>query len=224
MGSKGAGKTEKLGTHLTGRDPGEQVPLSGIQEWKVRLSTRKSANSLLSQIPPTDHCDYGSDEPPQAWAASCPTDLPDAEMDPWCTCSTRNNETVLFGYAIRHPVTIGLSWVRSTPVQSLDLQARRAVTWSGRRYALGRRIHQDEIRGEGEEAWIAFDLLMNDNTGTGALSRASRFDRLVAAQWVRTCKIARHLDVEPPKRSPVSIKLFLNIYLDAYVTLMNSWH
>ena len=94
----------------------------------------------------------------------------DAYMDPWCVVSVITGERLLFGFAVRHPATGGLSWVRSTPIRHLDEVTGCAITESGRPYALGRRIEPEKVPLEGEEAWLAFDLLI----GADAVGRRSR--------------------------------------------------
>jgi hypothetical protein len=55
----------------------------------------------------------------------------------------------------------------TTPIRQLDAASSQATTASGRRYTLGRRIQLEDVPGEGEEAWIAFDLLIGADAADG---------------------------------------------------------
>jgi hypothetical protein len=86
---------------------------------------------------------------------------PEASLDPWCIARLKSGERILFGFAIRHPRTMGLSWVKSTPVRSLDDVKGHAVTESDRLDGLGRRFDVNNIRDEGVEAWVAYGTLFS---------------------------------------------------------------
>jgi hypothetical protein len=141
----------------------------------------------------------------------------DARMDPWCIVPLVDGTQVLFGFAMRHPVTGGLGWTRSTPVESLDATAHRASTASGRRYELGRRVEPQDIPSEGEEAWIAFDLLIGLDAADGDSVPPISADPERDGRWVAACKIARHLRLVPPGRAPALVERFLALHATAYV-------
>jgi hypothetical protein len=79
-------------------------------------------------------------------------------MDPWLLVKLANGSNALFGFAIQHAGTGGLSWVLSTPVVWIDTEAGRAETASGRRYTLGREVTVGTL--PTVEARIAFTLLV----------------------------------------------------------------
>jgi hypothetical protein len=143
----------------------------------------------------------------------------DACMDPWCVIRMLTGDDILFGFAIRHPRTGGLSWLRGTPIQHLDDVSRGATTASGRHYRLGRRIELEDIPWEGEEAWLAFDLLVrpqaDHDEAVAMLSAHPEHD----AQWVAACKMARHLRIDAPSRIPVLVQRFIQRYLSSYFEL-----
>lgn len=136
-------------------------------------------------------------------------------MDPWCVVPLVCGDRVLFGFATRHPVTGGLGWTRSTAVQELDAIAYRAVTASGRRYELGRRIDPEDIPAEGDEAWMAFDLLIGPDAADGDAVPPISADPTRDARWVAACKMARHLSIGAPGRSPSEVEAFLELHLAA---------
>ena len=144
-------------------------------------------------------------------------DGPDAHMDPWCVVPLGDGAEVLFGFAVRHPGTGGLSWVRSTPVRELDEASRRATTASGRRYELGRRIELEDVPGEGDEAWLAFDLLIGLDAADGDAVPSTSADPPRDTRWVAACKIARHLGIEAPGRAPAAVEAFLALNMIAYI-------
>ena len=115
---------------------------------------------------------------------------PDACMDPWLTVDA-TGETCLFGYALLHPRTGGLSWVLTTPLVGFDRHGRQARTASGRLYALGREIRQEELD---EEGAVALRLLVRHPYATDP---ASERDRI----WLASQKMARHLGAPPPTRN-----------------------
>ena len=141
----------------------------------------------------------------------------DAYLDPWCAVPLIGGDDVLFGFALAHPTTGGLGWLVSTPVRSLDRKRRRAVTASGRRYRLGRRIALRDIPGQGEEAWLAFDLLVGaDAADLDAVPPISA-DPAADRQWVAACKMARHLCLAAPSRAPREVEAFISENLHAYL-------
>lgn len=150
-----------------------------------------------------------------------PEPAPDATLDPWCVVPIIG-ERVLFGYAVTHPETGGLSWMSSTPVRYLDETAQRATTASGRRYALGRRIEPTDVVTEGEEARVAFELLIGAAATDAAAGPSISIDRHPDACWVTACKMARHLGITPPARSPVAVQDFLRLHGEAYAALRAS--
>ena len=139
----------------------------------------------------------------------------DAHLDPWCIVDLTTGETVLFGFALVHPVTNGLSWLHSSHVISLKMADLTATTRSGRRYVLGRYFNVTDISGEGEEARTAFDVML------GAEAKAMQSIRLLDAQWVAACKMARHLALPPPTRRQADIEAFTKSNQQDYVRLCN---
>ena len=142
----------------------------------------------------------------------------DAYMDPWCVVPLITGDHILFGFAIEHAATGGLSWVRSTPIRYLNEDAGRATTASGRHYKLGRRIDPEGIPMEGDEAWLAYDLLISpdaDDDVVPPLSADSQRD----AEWIAACKMARHLRVTLPVRAPVAVQEFMRLHTEAYLAL-----
>jgi hypothetical protein len=138
-------------------------------------------------------------------------------MDPWCAVPLIGGERVLFGFAVWHPNTGGLSWVCSTPIRKLDAESGQATTASGRHYRLGRRIQPEDVPNEGQEAWIAFDLLIGADAADGdALPRISA-DPAGDTQWVTACKMARHLGLTAPSRAPTDVEAFLVQNMGAYM-------
>lgn len=144
---------------------------------------------------------------------------PDACMDPWCLVQLVTGQSVLFGFAVRHPTTGGLSWVRSTVVEEHDAAAGRARTRSGRVYDLGRHLLQEDIPAESLEAWVAYDLLMADDAKRYDAVPPVSADLELDAMWLAARKMAKHLDVSPPNRRPAQVHAFLRRHMDAYVTL-----
>ena len=146
----------------------------------------------------------------------------DALIDPWCTLEIAAGKHVLYGYAIHHSFTGDLSWVASTAIHWIASDARRAVTVSGRRYELGRRIKPVDIPSEGEEAWLAYDILLGDHVvDRDAVPRLS-VDRESDSAWLTACKIARHLYVATPGRALLAVDSFLKNHEKKY-RLKRSW-
>lgn len=123
-----------------------------------------------------------------------------AHLDPWLlfhaqdTHSDSPRTLFLFGYALHHHRLLGLSWIRSTPVQRLRCDARSAVTASGSRYALGRRAQAlDDLGPEGRVAWNG----LVHGTGT-------RLER----RWLGACKAARWLNAQPPALAEDAVSAF----------------
>ena len=140
-------------------------------------------------------------------------------MDPWCVVELVAGGSVLFGYAIRHAATGGLSWTCSTPIVELDADGGHARTMSGRRYRLGRRIDIGDIPDEGEEAWLAFAVLIGANAADGDAVPPVSADPAREGMWLAACKMARHLRVAPPGRAPKELDVFIGKYLEAYLDL-----
>lgn len=131
-------------------------------------------------------------------------------LDPWCVVEIGGRRH-LFGFAEEHPVTGGLSWLRTSRVERIDEAAGTAVTESGSVYRLGRRIEAREI--DDEEALVAKELLVDrwpDSEAEGG--RAGR--------WLTARKVARHLGVEPPSRSEAAVDAFLGEHKGAYLRKM----
>ena len=141
---------------------------------------------------------------------------PDAHLDPWCVARGRHGWRILFGFALRHPSTGGLSWMASTELVRMDLEASLCGTRSGRVYLLGRRFRPEEVALEGEEAALAFAILVEEDRASGSQSAPTRLDRL----WLSSCKTARHLGVAPPGRDRREIIGFMNRHLAEYGAAM----
>jgi hypothetical protein len=111
-----------------------------------------------------------------------------AHLDPWLPFGEHGGagppRLYLFGWALHHHRLLGLAWIRSSLVVSLDEGANRASTVSGSRYALGRRLASpDELCVEGRVAWAALVL--------GGVSELEQ-------RWLAARKAARWLGVPPP--------------------------
>lgn len=143
----------------------------------------------------------------------------DARMDPWCLVPLVTGEQILFGFAVEHPQTGGLGWVRSMPIRDLNEVAGRAATASGRQYALGRRVEPVDIPLEGEEACLAYDLLIGDGAAQGIAARPVPATREDDIAWLAACKMARHLGVAAPDRVPATVQEFVKQNIDAYQQL-----
>jgi hypothetical protein len=131
---------------------------------------------------------------------------PHARLDPWCLVPFLGADC-LFGFAIYHNGTGGLSWMRSSGVAYLDETLARARTESGRLYELGRRTAVADL--QGPEAWAALYLLVKTP------SDFSEEAQLLGA-WLTTCKMARWLGLPPPSRNPVEVRQFLAAHGEAY--------
>jgi hypothetical protein len=140
---------------------------------------------------------------------------PNALMDPWCLVELADGSEVLFGFAIEHRGTGGLSWVLSTSVVRLDAAAGQARTHSGRRYTLGRRLTAMEL--PTEEARIAFALLLTPHPDARAAVPPTTGDPATSAAWVAACKMARHLNVAPPPlHDPAAVRNFFGSNMERY--------
>lgn len=144
-------------------------------------------------------------------------DQADAVMDPWCLVPLGEGIDVLFGFAARHPSTGGLSWVASTAVEELDADRGRARTRSGRRYRLGRRIRLEDVPCEGDEPWIAFELLLGRDVADEDAMPPRVADPGADREWLAACKAARHLGVAPPRRIPAEVTAWLRQHRAAYL-------
>ncbi|NOG73675.1 hypothetical protein [Roseicella sp. DB1501] len=148
----------------------------------------------------------------------CDDRRPDATMDPWCLVELGDGDEVLFGFAVEHARTGGLSWVRSTAVVWLDETAGRARTASGRRYALGRRTTMADL--PTEEARIAFALLVGPHLADPDAGPPVDGDPAAAAAWVAACKVARHLGLDaPPLSDPAAVARFITSNIESYALL-----
>jgi hypothetical protein len=72
---------------------------------------------------------------------------------------------------------------------------------------------------EGEEAWIAYDLLIRPHAQDDEAVPPISADRERDALWVSACKIARHLRVDAPEREPGPVEAFVRQHLDAYLAM-----
>lgn len=122
----------------------------------------------------------------------------DAFMIPWCLVPLADGAEVLFGYALRHSVTGGRAWTRSTAVVDMDASRSRAMTESGRLYALGCCIEQRAIPSLGREAWLAYDLLVAPRAADRNAVPAISTDPVHERRWLGALKMARHLSVPFP--------------------------
>jgi hypothetical protein len=134
----------------------------------------------------------------------------EAHLDPWCHVGLHTGETVLFGYAKAHPVTGGLAWAVTSELVELNRARNGARTMSRRSYVLGRRFDAIDVGAEGEEARLAFELLVGRDY--------ERADDLVMVDrlWLAARKAARQLGVEPPARTNVATRAFFDRHIKAY--------
>ncbi len=137
----------------------------------------------------------------------------DAALDPWCLVLTTDGTTFLFGFSTRHPRTGGLGWLISTEALELDVEHGLAITRSGRRYSLGRRFEAVDVGGEGEEARLAFELLV------GSSFEEEDVLKEVDRHWLMACKAARHLAVARPMRTQTGVSHFFKTHSEAYMRL-----
>jgi hypothetical protein len=137
----------------------------------------------------------------------------DALLDPWCEVPMETGGTILFGYAVYHSETGGLAWLSSSSVVDLDEAAGCARTLSGRRYQLGRAFDPLDVGAEGEEARLAFQLLIG--------VEYEELDELVEVdrRWLMAMKAARHLQVAPPIRTDAATRSFFDKHMEAYFAL-----
>ena len=145
-----------------------------------------------------------------------------AVMDPWCLVELADGSEALFGFAVEHAGTGGLSWVLSTAVVWLDAAAGRAETTSGRRYALGREVTADTL--PTIEARIAFAFLVSPHSPAAIPLPPVSGDLFTAAMWVSACKMARHLRLEaPPLEDAAAVTHFLETNIEQYRLLRHGW-
>jgi hypothetical protein len=148
-----------------------------------------------------------------------PGDDVDAELDPWVLV-VEPGAMSLFGFAVRHPATGGLAWTLSTTVRTLDEARGRAVTRSGRRYALGRRIDADGL--PDEEARVAYALLVGPLLGRDPAKMLGGMHLGFAAAWQLSRKMARHLRLAPPPFEPEPVARFLDMHGERYRQFMRA--
>ncbi|SDB75009.1 hypothetical protein [Belnapia rosea] len=141
---------------------------------------------------------------------------PDALMDPWCAVPVVAGGRVLFGFTLQHPILGRLSWARSSPLVTLDMAAGRATTASGRRYQLGRQVEPKDIPSLGDEAWLAFDLLIGLDAEDGDAVPHISADAARDARWLGACKMARHLGLAPPGRTAAETDAFVVRHFPIY--------
>jgi hypothetical protein len=136
-----------------------------------------------------------------------------AKMTLWMTVDAHGDEC-LFGFAVQHPTTGGLSWVLSTPIVEFTQTADRARTESGRVHALGRQISSRDLDEEGR---VALRLLLADDMS----EYPGRNDDVA---WLTSQKMARHLGVGPPPRGAyVAVEQFIERHRRAYLALRGGW-
>jgi hypothetical protein len=140
-----------------------------------------------------------------------------ARMDPWCMIRLDPQTRILFGFATYHPCTLGLSWMHSTPVRHYSESGGTAYTESGRVYSLGRRFLAQNLPAEGIEAQLAYELLIG--RAADELVPAVEIDPLIDGLWLTACKMARHLKMASPARTPDQIIEFLNRNGPTYAAL-----
>lgn len=129
--------------------------------------------------------------------------MPDAaaHIDPWLVLCERRGHgdrspcaLFLFGFALHHHRLLGLSWIRSSPVQRLDATSGRALTASGSHYSLGRLVRcAADLDLEGRTAW---KVLVE-----GASTPLER-------RWLGLRKAARWLRVEAPALDEDAVSRF----------------
>ena len=136
----------------------------------------------------------------------------EAHLDPWCVVPLDVGGDVLFGFALSHPVTGGLGWTVTSELLELNWAGNGAKTMS-RRYLLGRRFDPLDVGAEGEEARLAFDLLIG--------VAFEDLDELVEVdlRWLQAMKAARHLRVEPPLRTAASTLEFFKRHAELYFAI-----
>lgn len=140
-----------------------------------------------------------------------------ARMDPWCMVHLDPQTRILFGFATYHPHTLGLSWMRSTPVRHYSERGRIAYTESGRVYSLGRRFLPQDLPAEGIEAQLAYELLIG--RVSEELVPPLEINLLIDGLWLTACKMARHLKIPPPQRTPAQIIDFVSRNGETYAAL-----
>jgi len=143
----------------------------------------------------------------------------DARMDPWCAVALANGDSVLFGFALLHPITGGLAWTRSSAIVTLDAVKGRAATQSGRLYGLGTSVELAAIPSLGLEPWLAFDLLIGQRLADAWAVPPISADPERERRWVTACKMARHLNLATPSFTPAAVNDFLATYQEAYACL-----
>ena len=132
-----------------------------------------------------------------------------AHLDPWLPFWEHGGADPprlhLFGWAPHHHRLLGLTWLRSSFVVSLEEEARRASTVSGSRYALGRRLASPaELCPEGRVAWNAL-----------VLGGATELER----RWIAACKAARWLGIPSPALDGDAVGDFVARHGGEYVAL-----
>lgn len=130
-----------------------------------------------------------------------------AKIDPW-TILPDDEGHRLFGYLLSHPTLGGKSWAISTPI--VRRTARRAVTESGRHYALGRHILLSQL--PTDEAHIALRCLRDRLLGLASDAASEQF--------LSVCKMARWLGLPIPDRhDPAAVTQFMATQTAAYLAL-----
>jgi len=130
----------------------------------------------------------------------------DAHIDPWFVVKLGDDHH-LFGFAQRHEETGGLSWIRSSPLVDMDVEAGTATTASGRRYTLGRPASPADM--EGVEPRLAFQLLVEQ-------ADVPKSPDDLRIRWLSCQKMGRHLGVEPPRLARDEVEAFIVENVDAY--------
>jgi hypothetical protein len=139
-----------------------------------------------------------------------PTSNRAARLDPWCLVPVISGEQILFGFATEHPGTGGLAWTRSSAANHLISRIGLAWTESGRVYTLGRRFEVAGLQQEGDEAVVAYALLIGQRDAGG--THIYEGDPTVDAAWLKACKATRHLGIATPGRKPEAVAAFLSIH------------
>jgi hypothetical protein len=146
-------------------------------------------------------------------SGQCGVGEPEAHLDRWCAVGLDTGEVVLFGFAKTHPVTGGLAWTVTSELLEMNRARNGAKTQSGRRYMLGRQFDAYDIGNEGEEARLAFELLV------GLCYERADDLKEVDRTWLTALKAARHLGVAPPARRECDITKFMRSHIGAYLQL-----
>ena len=78
-------------------------------------------------------------------------------------------------------------------------------------------IEPRTVPGEGEEAWLAFDLLVGADAEYHQAVPPISVDRANDVRWLTACKVARHLGLCMPDRTPAIVEAFLEQHVGSYL-------